>query len=143
MAGGRADDSNALESRRSAPTSTGRLAARLEAEQDRWFLWLPVLYGTGVALYFGLGREPLLLVALAPVVITLAFRLVFRSGTLVVVATGIGLALAVGFAAAKLRTEWVRAPVLERQLNIAEVRGFIEYVEPRVGRGQRLTLRVI
>ena len=120
-----------------------RLAERLEVERDRWFLWLPVLYGAGVALYFALAEEPLVLVALAPVPVALVFRLVFRRGTLVVAATGIAMALALGFAAAKLRTEFVRAPVLERQLNLVEVRGFIELVEPRAGRGQRLTLRVI
>ena len=29
-----------------------------EAERDRWFLWLPVTYGCGVALYFALLGEP-------------------------------------------------------------------------------------
>ena len=39
-------------------------ARRLEAEQDRWFLWLPVLFGAGIALYFALPAEPPVLVAL-------------------------------------------------------------------------------
>ena len=35
-------------------------ARRLEAEQDRWFLWLPVLFGAGIALYFaGPGESDL------------------------------------------------------------------------------------
>ena len=36
-----------------------RLPASLEAEHDRWFLWLPVLFGAGIALYFVLPAEPL------------------------------------------------------------------------------------
>lgn len=119
-----------------------RLTARLETERDRWFLWLPVLYGLGIAIYFALGAEPALLVVLMPVPIALVAWLVLRRGTLTVLATGAALALTLGLAAAKIRTSWVTAPVLERQLNLAEVRGWVELVEPRSGRGQRLTLRV-
>ena len=36
-----------------------RSAHRLEAEQERWFLWLPVMFGGGIALYFVLPAEPL------------------------------------------------------------------------------------
>ena len=119
------------------------LRATLEAEQDRWFLWLPVMYGAGVALYFSLRAEPPALLALAPVVAALALWLVLRSGTIVVVCVSALLAMTLGLAAAKLRAEWVKAPVLERALNLADVRGFVEQVEPRAGRGERLTLRVI
>ena len=28
------------------------LVRHLEAEQERWFLWLPVMFGGGIALYF-------------------------------------------------------------------------------------------
>jgi competence protein ComEC len=48
-----------------------------------------------------------------------------------------------GFALAKVRTEVARAPVLERRLNLAEVRGRVELVEPRSTRGQRVTLSVM
>ena len=47
-----------------------------------------------------------------------------------------------GFAVAKLRVEWVRAPVLARELRSVEVRGHVELVEPRPVRGQRITLAV-
>ena len=30
----------------------------LEREQDRWFLWAPVLLGCGIAVYFALTFEP-------------------------------------------------------------------------------------
>ena len=50
--------------------------------------------------------------------------------------------LTLGFAAAKIRTAIVIAPVLERPLNLVDVKGWVELVEPRVGRGQRITLRV-
>jgi hypothetical protein len=42
--------SGALAMRRGALLAA--LVHHLEAEQDRWFLWLPVLFGAGMALYF-------------------------------------------------------------------------------------------
>ncbi len=120
----------------------GRLVARLEAERDRWFLWLPVLYGAGIGLYFSLPVEPGFLAVLMPVPVALALWLVFRRGTVVVIATAAALLVTLGFAAAKVRTTWVTAPVLERPLNLVEVKGWVESVEPRAGRGQRITLRV-
>jgi len=117
------------------------LARQLEAEQERWFLWLPVAFGAGIALYFMLPAEPWMLAATLPVVAALALRLVAR-GTLALLMSAALLTAVLGVAAAKLRTEAVRAPVLERQLGPVEVRGFLELIEPRPTRGQRLTLRV-
>jgi competence protein ComEC len=120
----------------------GALTRRLEAEHDRWFLWLPVLFGAGVAAYFALSIEPGLLVALAPVVVVLAVRHAAASRHVARVAATAVLALALGFAAAKLRTEYTRAPVLQERMGPIEVYGFVELVEPRPAKGQRLTLRV-
>src|SRR5438093_13483887 len=33
-------------------------ARALEAESDRWFLWLPVLFAGGIVAYFALSNEP-------------------------------------------------------------------------------------
>jgi competence protein ComEC len=119
------------------------LVRRLEAEQERWFCWLPVLLGCGIGAYFSLPGEPSLVLALVPLVVMLAWRGARTGrGTLASLLVTALMAAAFGFALAKLRVEWVRAPVLERQLNSAEVRGWIEQVEPKAGGGQRLTLRV-
>jgi competence protein ComEC len=83
-----------------------------------------------------------LLAALAPLPAAIALKLVWRGGTIAVLLTGASVAATLGFAAAKLRTEWVAAPVLERRIGPVEVRGFLELVEPRATRGQRLTVRV-
>ena len=32
--------------------------ALLEAEQDRWMLWVPVLFAAGILTYFALADEP-------------------------------------------------------------------------------------
>ncbi|MCL4767698.1 MAG: ComEC/Rec2 family competence protein [Hyphomicrobiaceae bacterium] len=119
-----------------------RLAGVLQAEQDRWFLWTPVLFGIGIFAYFRLPGEPHLAAALMPVLMVLALASVLRRGALALVALNAAIAVALGFAAAKVRTDWVAAPVLERQLYRVEVAGFVEIVEPRPTRGQRITLRV-
>ena len=120
------------------------LVRRLEAEQERWFYWLPVLIGCGIGLYFALPSEPYTVAALAPAVCILSWRAaVGRPNSIVAgILIAASLAAALGFALAKLRVEFVRAPVLTKQLNAADVRGWVELVEPRPQRGQRLTLRV-
>src|SRR5262245_12242484 len=134
--------------RRSAPagTAAGRLLAavarQLEAEQDRWFLWLPVLFGTGIALYFSLASEPLTLVAMMPAVAALALHLAGPRTGLAGLFTGALLAVTLGVGAAKLRTEAVRAPVLQAQAGPIDVYGHVELIEPRATKGQRLTIRV-
>jgi len=115
----------------------------LDAEQPRWFLWLPVMLGAGIALYFALAQEPSLPTALLPAVMALILRFYGWQRVLPLLATAAMLSVAVGFALAKLRTEAVRAPVLAKPVFGAQVDGFVELVEPRPGKGQRLTLRVI
>ena len=126
----------------SAAAPVAWLARNLEAEQERWFLWLPVMFGGGIALYFLLPGEPGLLAALLPAVAAMAVRLVAGRGGIAGLLTGALLAASLGVAAGKLRTEAVRAPVLQRQIGPVDVYGFVELVEPRPTQGQRLTLRV-
>jgi competence protein ComEC len=138
--------------RPSAPPAAARLAAaiarQLEAEQERWFLWLPVLFSAGIALYFALPAEPLTLVALMPAVAALALHQAGPRGGLAGLVTAALLAATLGVAAAKLRTEAVRAPVLQShpqghgRARPIDVYGRLELIEPRAGKGQRLTIRV-
>jgi competence protein ComEC len=118
------------------------LTAALEEERDRWFLWIPVLVGVGIAIYFGLPDEPGLWLALGLVTVALVLFVSLARGTLATVLLGAALAASTGFALAKLRTDRVHAPVIEKPLRFVEVKGFVELVEPRATRGQRLTLRV-
>src|SRR5262245_31963882 len=135
--------------RRNAPAGTAAgpllaaIARQLEAEQERWFLWLPALFGAGIALYFALPAEPLTLVALMP---ALALHLAGPRTGLGGLVTAAVLAATLGVAAAKLRTEIVRAPVFQPpsqgKTQALDVYGHVELVEPRAGKGQRLTIRV-
>lgn len=117
-------------------------ASALAAEQDRWFLWLPVLFGTGIGIYFALPSEPWLPAALAPAAAALAIWVVWRHGGAALLVGSALLAVALGLAAAKVRSDLVAAPVIERQLGPVGVAGWVELVEPRSDGSERLTLRV-
>ena len=127
-----------------APSLVAWLADSLLAERDRWFLWLPVGLGAGIAVYFTLPVEPpvwlgatgLLLASL--VLSWLWWRLssdVFQGCA----PSLLGLVvLLLGFTVATLRTQLVEAPVLERR-EAHELEAMVLLVEDRT-RGQRLLL---
>jgi competence protein ComEC len=115
----------------------------LESEQDRWFLWLPVLFAGGVITYFSLADEPAARVAFALLVGAVGLTLAARHAPLGLCLGGAALAFASGFAAAKLRTEMVRAPVLAHELRYVKPTGFVEAHELRDKGRARLTLRVL
>lgn len=114
----------------------------LAAEQDRWFAWVPVMFGAGIALYFWLPAEPALLAAVAALLLAGTLRLGWRHGAASVLVGGALSAAAAGFAVAKLRADWIAAPVLKRQTGPVDVKGWVELVEPRPSGGQRMTLLV-
>jgi competence protein ComEC len=121
-----------------------RASARtLEAEQDRWFLWLPVLFAGGIVAYFALADEPGPQLAAALLLGAIGLCLAFRHAPLGLCLGGALLAFAAGFGAAKLRTELTRAPVLVHELRYVSTSGFIETHERRDKGRARLTLRVL
>src|SRR5258708_4883900 len=108
----------------------GRLASpiallrkALEAERDRWFLWLPLFLGSGIGLYFTLTDEPPLWLGLvvAPLAVAAAlFARRFQRFTLPAIAIA---AVAGGFAAGEIETWMAAAPVLERRVGPVPVEG--------------------
>ena len=117
------------------------LARALEAESDRWFLWIPVLFAGGILAYFALPDEPN--PASAVVIAATGLCLAARSSGLGLVVGASALALAAGFATAKLRTESARAPVLAKELRGVVVKGWVELYQPRDKAKARITFRVI
>lgn len=114
----------------------------IEAEQDRWFLWLAVAFGTGIALYFAAYQEPALWMLALLAATALLVHVFARRVGLWGLASGALLAIALGAVIGKLRTEFMRAPVLAQPVNSMLVRGWVELVEPRSTQGQRVTIKV-
>jgi len=112
----------------------------LLAERERWLVWTPVGFGTGIVVYFALPVEPspsllaVLAIGLAAAVAA-ARRQQSDLPRLAWLAAALVLA---GFATAQLRTLAVEAPVLPRA-SVYTVEGTIRTAEPR-NAGQRLLL---
>lgn len=106
------------------------LRDNLEAERDRWGLWLPVAMGAGIALYFSLPAEPPL--AAGPTVLAvgglLLLILLRRRPALRYPVYGL-IAAAVGFSAAELRTVSVAAPMLAGRLQAVQLQARVDEVE--------------
>jgi competence protein ComEC len=119
-----------------------RLEAALDAERGRWFLWLPVFFGLGIAVYFSLPSEPPFAVALAAVMLAFVFRLFCRLTTFRLIASSIVLTAALGFMAVKIQALIMNAPVLERTRPFVELEGWVEDTEVQDKR-TRLTIRLI
>jgi competence protein ComEC len=117
-----------------------RAALLLEMERQSFFLWAPVCLGLGIAGYFALPVEPVLLVSLAPLALALLLRLTVSSGTLAATLMTALILTGAGFAIVKLRVEAVRAPVLAKALHSVEITGTVTMVEAKLPRGQRLTI---
>lgn len=125
------------------PRLARSLTDALEAETDRWILWLPVFFAGGIALYFALPTEPQARLAVAFVLGALGIFIFVRVSP-AGAALGLALmALSMGFGAAKLRTELVRAPVLQAELRHVSVQGYVETFERRSDARDRLTIRVV
>lgn len=119
-----------------------RFASLLDTERDRQMLWVPVLFGLGIGLYFALPREPALALAIGLVLAALALRLLITKGAITVAATGALLCLTLGFAAAKVRTLLIAAPVLAEPTRVVPITGWVERIEARQPKGFRIVLRV-
>ena len=81
----------------------GTLSALLDAEQGRWFLWLPVFFGAGIGLYFELFEEPDFSLSLGLFVAALALRMLAQRNLFAFLVTSVLLCVSAGFFAAKLR----------------------------------------
>ena len=117
-----------------------QLSEVIEAERERWILWLPVGFGMGIALYFALPTEPSPFVVplVLPPLIFGAFltwrqaRAIGRSGPAALLAIFTVLML-LGLAAAQWRTHRIEAPTLERR-GAYQIEG---EVSPGRSQGQR------
>ena len=115
------------------------LAEALAAEGDRRILWLPVFFGTGIALYFALTIEPPAWIGGVATIDAAAIAVALRRWPGLRNAA-IALAfVAAGFAVMQ-QARWERGtPMLERRLGPAVIAGKVIDIDP-LGRGWRIIL---
>ena len=114
------------------------------AERDRWILWLPVLVGAGIAVYFALDNEPaawLGTVTLAGCAAASAAALWWTPARhpMLPVATLFLLCVAAGFAVAQAQALMLATRSLSRPVGPAMLQARVTDIE-RFPDGQRLTL---
>lgn len=104
------------------------LLAAAQAERERWVLWLPVLIGIGVWVYFALPLEPSLgWLGLSPVLGALVLwqrQSGWRLPLLIL------LLAVLGFNAAQLATGRTMTPLLARPMFLTDLTGRLVGVEP-------------
>ncbi len=115
-------------------------ACAAEAERRRLFLFLPVMMGVGVLLYFSADREPALWAPLLLLGFAASAALALRGRRGAMLACIGVAALAAGFAAGVWRTAEVAAPMLDR-VRVGKLTGFVESIEARDA-GARLVVLV-
>ncbi len=113
------------------------------AQVDHWPLWLPVVFGCGASIYFALPREPtawLAWLCLCFATGLIAFRhsfFVLRWQLALLALLSLGM---LGFSAAKLRTESVRAAITPTDLGMVTIDGFVVDIPSPGQGGQRLLI---
>ena len=118
-----------------------RIWLRAEAGAGRLLPWVPIAFGTGIALYFTADHEPVAWVAAATAAALCVTALLLRRHALFPVAVMIA-AVAAGFAVGALKTARVSHAVLMRPVYVPLLNGFVETREVRE-RTDRFVLRVV
>jgi competence protein ComEC len=114
---------------------------RAEAGPGRLLPWVPVAFGSGIALYFTADREPVLSVTVA-VAVALGIGAVLARHQKLFPLVVMLAAVAAGFATATLRTARLAHIVLARPLYSVALSGFVETRDIRE-RTDRFVLRVV
>jgi competence protein ComEC len=112
-----------------------------EIEYGRGFVWIPVFFGVGILVYFGLPREPSLLAVSLLAAAAVAAAVKARSTALRLQLLIALAAVMCGLAAAKLRTDLSAANVLARERSVT-VTGWVEEKTRLGADGARFTVRV-
>jgi competence protein ComEC len=122
------------------------LAAEAAAQLERVFLWVPVAFGLGAAVYLALKQEPPLWPAAgAAAVLAIGATILgaWGRGRVLKAALILAAAAAAGFAIAKLRSDHVAAPIVPSGLGVVQVQGFVVDVDSPSPKGPRLLIAPI
>ncbi|MGE3869882.1 MAG: ComEC/Rec2 family competence protein [Pseudorhodoplanes sp.] len=112
-----------------------------EAGPGRLVPWLPVAFGTGLALYFAAEREPALWASVTATVALAAATVLARRRPRGFAVAALATAVAAGFALATLTAARLAHPILPAPVSAVGVSGFVEAREERE-RSDRIVLRV-
>jgi len=121
----------------------GQLRDEVTAQADRAFLWTPVAFGAGAAIYLGLKTEPPLWPCVAAALLAVAVAVgVARWGRhrSLAIAASLTAILVCGFCAGKLRTEMTAAPIVPAGIGVVPMDGWVVDVATPSEHGERLLI---
>ena len=100
------------------------LQDKLNAEKERWVLWIPIFWAIGILVYFSLPFEPNYLITFSSLILSFSFLLfsflhLHKTRFLSVLI----IALAMGFCLVQLKANLLKAPVLEKKTKAVLVTG--------------------
>ncbi len=113
---------------------------QLLAERQRWPLWLPVAYGVGIAVYFGLDEEPAAWRGIMGLCAIALLSLLARRRPLALPLLLVVGVVVAGLVSAQLRTRLVAAPVIEKRSGPVLLTGQVLQAAPQE-RGLRVLLQ--
>jgi competence protein ComEC len=119
-----------------------RVRRSIALQADRWFLWSPVAFGAGCAVYLGAAREPGWLVGVSVALVLVASAIVARGRARhrgIVVLLSLCAFAACGFVAGKVRSTLVAGPVAP-DLGAAGVAGWVVDVTTPGTTGPRVVI---
>lgn len=94
-------------------------------EHPQWFLWTPVLYGTGIGLYFSLPQEPPLLIGNLVSSLCLASCLFFKRNLFLRYLFFALLLVSAGFTISQWRAIHLQSPTITKQTHLVHITGTI------------------
>lgn len=129
-------------------SAAAQVGKEISAQKGRLFLWIPVAFAAGIALYFSLLTEPArwagagVAAAVLPVVMWLYRRHSEGAWRFACYAAAMGVMLAaLGFATAQVGTRMAGTPVLAKSIGPVDVEGTVESVDDLGGKkGRRVVL---
>lgn len=107
-------------------------------DRTRWLLWMPVLLGTGIAIYFALPEEPLLWIGIASVSLFALVAFLLRKSLVKLIPLAC-LIVSVGFLAANYRTVSVGTRMLNYPLPPLWIEGVVEHAELKASKNGKLS----
>lgn len=108
-------------------------------ERNRWVLWMPVLFGLGIAIYFALPVEPSKWIILGIIEILLVLAFFFRRNRIALAWLGIFCIIVLGFANIQLRTIFLDHNMVKVEAGRVYLTGRIE----EVGKNYRGKTRIV
>ncbi|MEM7617042.1 MAG: ComEC/Rec2 family competence protein [Pseudomonadota bacterium] len=115
----------------------------IQQEYNQLIIWIPVLFGAGIVIYFFLAQEPSYHFVMAMLANILVILLIARKKRPVIYAIAlISFIIMLGFANIFLRTYYLATPILAKD-NLYEIIGIVENIDNNFSGKQRLIIRDI